>query len=61
MRNTQALILGFIIKEKKNAETAEYPQNTQTGWECGDDANYVSYATIPARFILLKMQSDIVS
>ena len=29
----------------KNAETADYSQNTQTGWECGDDANYVVYAT----------------
>ncbi len=28
-----------------NAETADYSQNTQTGWECGDDANFVSYAT----------------
>ena len=34
----------------KNAETADYSQNTQTGGECGDDANYVVYATIPARF-----------
>ena len=51
MRNYASAHLGFLIKEKKNAETAEYPQNTQTGWECGDDANYVSYATIPARFI----------
>ena len=34
----------------KNAETADYSQNTQTDWECGDDANYVVYATIPARF-----------
>ena len=32
-----------------NAETADYSQNTQTGWECGDDANFVVYATIPAR------------
>ena len=39
---------------KGNAETADYSQNTQTGWECGDDANYVSYATIPARFFILK-------
>ena len=23
--------------------------NAETGWECGDDANFVSYATIPAR------------
>ena len=35
----------------KNAEIADYSQNTQTDWECGDDANYVSYATIPVRFI----------
>ena len=35
--------------QKKNAETADYSQNTQTGWECGDDANFVVYATIPAR------------
>ena len=28
-----------------NAENAENPQNTQTGWECGDDANCVGYAT----------------
>ena len=34
-----------------NAEYADSSQNTQTGWECGDDANYVGYATIPARFI----------
>ena len=40
-----------LQKEIKNAETADYSQNTQTGWECGDDANYVSYATIPARII----------
>ena len=40
---------GEIIK-KENAETADYSQNTQTDWECGDDANYVSYATIPVRF-----------
>ncbi len=33
-----------------NAETADYSQNTQTGWECGDDANFVVYATIPARY-----------
>ena len=39
--------------KKKNAETADYSQNTQTDWECGDDANYVSYATIPVRFILI--------
>ena len=46
----------------ENAEIADYSQNTQTGWECGDDANYVSYATIPARFFyILKMQSNIVS
>ena len=41
------------------------------GWECGDDANYVVYATIPARIIFiifilkyiinLKSQADIVS
>ena len=36
---------------KETAETADYSQNTQTGWECGDDANFVVYATIPARFI----------
>ena len=39
-------------KRLENAETADYSQNTQTGWECGDDANYVVYATIPARFYL---------
>ena len=45
-------ILGHeIMKLKKNAETADYSQNTQTGWECGDNANYVVYATIPARFL----------
>ena len=52
-------------KGKENAENAENPQNTQrirrirresaeyaeTGWECGDDANFVVYATIPARFL----------
>ena len=40
---------GLHEKRKENAETADYSQNTQTGWECGDDANYVVYATIPAR------------
>ena len=35
---------------KENAEYADSSQNTQTGWECGDDANFVVYATIPARF-----------
>ena len=44
-------------KRKRNAETADYPQNTQTGWECGDNANYVVYATIPARLIILKIAS----
>ncbi|MBQ6617736.1 MAG: hypothetical protein IJH67_15350 [Thermoguttaceae bacterium] len=45
-----------------NAEYADSSQRAQTGWECGDDANYVSYATIPARFIyLIKTQTDIVS
>ncbi len=34
-----------------NAEYADSSQITQTGWECGDDANYVVYATIPARLI----------
>ena len=44
-------ILGHdIMKLKKNAEYADSSQNTQTDWECGDDANYVSYATIPVRF-----------
>ena len=33
------------------AEYADSSQRTQTGWECGDDANDVGYATIPARFI----------
>ena len=44
-----------------NAEYADSSQRTQTGWECGDDANYVVYATIPARLIYLKSQTDIVS
>ena len=52
-------------KKKGNAETADYSQNTQTGWECGDDANFVVYATIPARLFMylkyLKTQTDIVS
>ena len=52
---------GHEIIKKENAETADYSQNTQTGWECGDDANYVVYATIPARLIFLKSQADIVS
>ena len=39
--------------KKENAESAENPQNTQTGWECGDNANYVSYATIPARLLII--------
>ena len=43
-------IFWLYEKRKENAETADYSQNTQTGWECGDDANYVVYATIPARF-----------
>ena len=43
LRNRQFFIL--------NAEYADYSQNTQTGWECGDDANFVVYATIPARLI----------
>ena len=34
-----------------NAEYADSSQRTQTGCECGDDANYVVYATIPARLI----------
>ena len=42
----------WLQKKKRNAETADYSQNTQTGWECGDDANYVVYATIPARLII---------
>ncbi|MBQ2620049.1 MAG: hypothetical protein IJF84_01780 [Thermoguttaceae bacterium] len=37
-----------------NAETADYSQSSQTGWECGDDANFVVYATIPARFFIIK-------
>ena len=41
-----------LQKKKRNAETADYSQNTLTGWECGDDANYVVYATIPARLII---------
>ena len=55
LRNRQFFIL--------NAEYADYSQNTQTGWECGDDANFVVYATIPARLInyFLKSQADIVS
>ena len=55
--------LGHEIIKKENAETADYSQNTQTDWECGDDANYVSYATIPVRFFnyFLKSQADIVS
>ena len=53
--------MGYEIR-KENAENADYSQNTQTDWECGDDANYVSYATIPVRLILfLKSQADIVS
>ena len=42
-------------KRKENAEYADYPQNTQTGWECGDNANYVGYATIPARLNKFKI------
>ncbi|MBQ2620675.1 MAG: hypothetical protein IJF84_04995 [Thermoguttaceae bacterium] len=38
------------LYRKENAEYADSSQNTQTDWECGDDANYVSYATIPVRF-----------
>ena len=54
--------IGYGCMKEENAESAENPQNTQTGWECGDDANYVSYATIPARlFNILKSQADIVS
>ena len=45
------IVFGCTKIIKKNAETADYSQNTQTGWECGDDANFVVYATIPARFI----------
>ena len=56
------MVFGCTKIIKENAETADYSQNTQTGWECGDDANYVSYATIPVRLIiLLKSQADIVS
>ncbi|MBQ3350110.1 MAG: hypothetical protein IJG38_06890 [Thermoguttaceae bacterium] len=40
-----------MILKKRNAETADYSQNTQTGWECGDNANFVSCATIPARVL----------
>ena len=42
--------IGLNNIKKENAETADYSQNTQTDWECGDDANYVSFATIPVRF-----------
>ena len=35
-------------RERRNRRiSAEY---AETGWECGDDANFVVYATIPARF-----------
>ena len=52
----------WLQKKKRNAETADYSQNTQTGWECGDDANFVVYATIPARLLnFLNSQADIVS
>ena len=53
--------MGVFKIRKKNAETADYSQNTQTDWECGDDANYVSYATIPVRLFIFKSQADIVS
>ena len=50
------------ITVRRNAEYADSSQRAQTDWECGDDANYVSYATIPVRFkIFLKSQADIVS
>ena len=70
-RSRWSLATQYSYLIRRNAETADYSQNTQTGWECGDDANYVVYATIPARIIFiifilkyiinLKSQADIVS
>ena len=38
-------------KERERRDRRLLTEYAETGWECGDDANYVSYATIPARFI----------
>ena len=59
--NTQAYFvierfqIVVVQKRKENAEYADNPQNTQTGRECGDNANYVGYATIPARLNKFKI------
>ena len=36
-------------KERERRDRRISAEYAETGWECGDDANFVVYATIPAR------------
>ena len=44
-----AQILGARKKERERRDRRISAEYAETGWECGDDANFVVYATIPAR------------
>ena len=47
-----AQILFARKKERERRDRRISAEYAETGWECGDDANFVVYATIPARLII---------